>query len=264
MSTRMLSDFLHRIAREREADARGARRRPVGALLRYAVLGAVALSILPASAAASLPAHAPQDGAKSQGGVGPKQSAEQTQREEAGRKDVHVKLPPKIDTRPFKDLLLKGKELYDRGELDLSRTVELTVEADRNEDGTLANVALTGSAAGDPALKELTADAVAALSESRVFSVLEGPGRVRMGLLLDGQRFRAVLVAELDTVQRAEQTANVYGLGITAMRFKKSGTDEGQVWKNMTASASGKQLALKLEMTRAEAGNLLLKQITPN
>jgi hypothetical protein len=36
------------------------------------------------------------------------------------------------------------------------------------------------------------------------------------------------------------------------------------VRNNMTFAAGGKRLAVKLEMTRAEAGNLLLKQIAPN
>lgn len=34
--------------------------------------------------------------------------------------------------------------------------------------------------------------------------------------------------------------------------------------RNMTASPGGKRLALRLEMTREEAGQLLLRQITPN
>jgi hypothetical protein len=34
--------------------------------------------------------------------------------------------------------------------------------------------------------------------------------------------------------------------------------------RGMTASPSGKQLALRLGMTREEAGQLLLRQITPN
>jgi hypothetical protein len=36
------------------------------------------------------------------------------------------------------------------------------------------------------------------------------------------------------------------------------------VLSNMTASAGGKRLALKLEMSRAEAGNLLPQQVSPN
>lgn len=258
-----LADILNTLTRAAEA-AGGSRRRPFAPLLRYAVLGAVALSILPATAA-GLPRPAPEK-SNARGNAGSKPSPEQRRR--GGRADgaaheTNVRLPPKINARRFKDLLLKGKELYDRGKLDLGRTFKLTVEADLNKDGTLSSIAVMG-AADDPAFKELTRDAVVALSENRVFSFIEGTPRLRLGLLLDREKLTATLAAELGTARRAEETARVYHLGITAMRFKKAGTAEEPVWKNMTASASGKQLALKLEMTRAEAGNLLLKQITPN
>lgn len=81
-------------------------------LARYAVLGAVALSILPVSAA-SLPLTA-QEMPKQQGGAGPKQSPEQQGQDvsarvaDAGR----VTLPPRVNIKPLKDLWLKGK-LYE-------------------------------------------------------------------------------------------------------------------------------------------------------
>lgn len=42
------------------------------------------------------------------------------------------------------------------------------------------------------------------------------------------------------------------------------GGDRGAVLNNMNATSSGKQRALRLEMSRAALGNLLFRQITPN
>ena len=46
--------------------------------------------------------------------------------------------------------------------------------------------------------------------------------------------------------------------------FDLNGTPVEVVYNNMTVSANGKQLAFNLAMSRADAGNLLLKQIPPN
>jgi len=55
--------------------------------------------------------------------------------------------------------------------------------------------------------------------------------------------------------------ANVYGLGIMGMRWKKAGTDEGQVWKNTKVSADGKTVVVNFEMPRETAATLLAKQV---
>jgi hypothetical protein len=53
---------------------------------------------------------------------------------------------------------------------------------------------------------------------------------------------------------------NLLALG----RIFRNGKRERVILNNMTVTSSGKQLVLKLEMSRAELGNLLLKQVTPN
>src|SRR5437588_3942099 len=46
--------------------------------------------------------------------------------------------PPTINTKPFEDIALKGKELIERGKLDLKNTtLDVTATAERNDDGTL-------------------------------------------------------------------------------------------------------------------------------
>ena len=82
-------------------------------------------------------------------------------------------------------------------------------------------------------------------------------------LALDKQ-IAVTINAESDLEQRASVMANLIGVAAKHQSNKKTGTDETVAWNNMKVSASGKVLTLKLEMSREAAGNLLLKQITPN
>lgn len=258
-----LTDFLSGMFRERVAP-RLSVRRGASSLVRYAVLGAVALSVLPASAA-NLP-HAAQEKPKRQGGAGSKQSAKRQRQSAAAAPaaDNNAKPIPRANVRPFKDLLAKGKALYDAGRLDLTGTLDVSFEADRAEDGTLANVVLTGGSAGNPELMGLSKDFMNAVSESRILSFFENARRVRMSLALGGQNVSATTNIEFDSEERARETAVGYGTLLTFARFKEKGTHAGVVWNSIKVSSSGKQLAFKLEMTREAAGNLLLQQITPN
>ena len=54
------------------------------------------------------------------------------------------------------------------------------------------------------------------------------------------------------------------GLIALGRLFRKGRSVEATVLNNMTVSASGKQLLMKLEMSRQTAGNLLLKLLPPN
>jgi hypothetical protein len=260
----MTSDFLHRIARERAADARGARcRRPVAALLRYAVLGAVALSILPASAAASLPTHAQaKSGARADSE--PQRAPERPSQGPAFERDYGgVQRPPRVNTQPFKDLLLKAKRLYDAGQLDLSRTIELNAEADRADDGTLTNFQMS-SLTRDSAHRELAIGVVAAISQSRLLRFLEGVPHIRLKLFLDQQRLAITSSAEVASEDLARQMSSGYGGLLAFARVRERGRPSGVVWNSMGFKSDGKQFTVTLEMSREEAGRLLLQLITPN
>ena len=253
----MLAEILNTMTGARPADTRG--RRGVAALVRYVAVALVALSVIPASAAQTR--GAAPDKSKPQGEAGSKQTQGQQQAEgkPAGQ---GVKLPPRVNAFPFKQLLRKGKALYDEGRLDLGRTISLSAEGDLAEDGTLSAIQMTGAA--DAVTIELAKDAVRALSASRVLAVLQGAPRVGMRFMLDPRHVSFTVQAEGKSERHAADTASSYRALIDVARFGKAGTAEAVIWNNMTASASGKQYALKLEMTRAEAGNLLLQHVAPN
>ena len=265
LMTRMLTDFLDRIARERDADAPAARRRrPAAALLRYAVLGAVALSILPAPSAA-LPAGAPQDKTGARADSEPQRAPRRGAAQETAfaQEGAAVKRPPRVNTQPFKDLLLRAKRLYDAGQLDLGRTIELSAEADRADDGTLTNVRMSGPA-GDPVHRELATEVVAAISRSHLLQFLEGVPHLRLKFILDQQRLAITSSAEVASEERASQMAAGYGTLLAVARIRERARPSGIVWNRMGFKADGKQFAVTLEMSREEAGQLLLQLITPN
>jgi hypothetical protein len=211
-----------------------------GSIVLSVVLGTLALHVAQASA------HA-QDGAGAQNNAAPQ-----------NKRDIQV------NSLPFKNLLSKGRRMAGRGELHLDGTVELSVEADYDGDGSLANVIVGGASLGDDKIRELTYDFVNALYESRILRAVGEAHHLWMTFRLDGQRLTASFTAELASEQRAAEMARGYEGMLTIVRSLKKDASEAVIYQNMTASSSGKRLAIRLEMSRETLGNLLLKQITPN
>jgi hypothetical protein len=189
-----------------------------------------------------------------------------TTTEEAADKDLDkvaeqnkVKRPPTINKRPFVDLLVKYNELKDKGELDLTGPVEMTIEADRNADGTLRNVQVKRKS-GDPKLVEATKDFVAALSASGALNFLEGTDHLTLTLKLD----TAVSVSastEAASDAEARQKALGYNALLMGGALLKSGRDEGTIMQNTKVTASGKQITISFNLPRAAISDMLKKQI---
>lgn len=240
----MTTKHTDRVAVQR-ATRRGARRTNQ---FIYLVLGVFVLGVLPAPAGLVLDAQAQKaaDAASAHGG------------------GAGAKKPVKVNTAPFKGFLTRSKKLKDDGKLDLSRPREITVEVDRNEDGTVSNAVFTGEASSDPQLRKVALDFISTLNESRALHFLEGVSRVRMNFSLDGERFKLLSHAEAPTEARAVEMARGYRSMVNLARLFKRGGDEAVVLNNMKISASGKQLVMNLDTPREAMGNLLLKQITPN
>lgn len=172
-----------------------------------------------------------------------------------------VPLPPRINARPFKDMLKKWAGEWEKGRLDLHGNIEVTVMADRQPDGTLTNMEMTGASGSDPVLKELANDVVLTLSASHALAFLEGATRVKMVLTLNQQKLSVVASSALDSESRATRMASVYGLGIGFERMRRAGTDEGEVWKNTSVTSRGREVVVSFEMSRETAGSLLAKQV---
>lgn len=175
--------------------------------------------------------------------------------------ETGVKRFPKINSKPFKDLLTKGKEMMDKGAIDLQGTLSISIEADRNEDGTLANVEVTKVSSTNEELKNLALDFVRALSASRALVALEGTKHLRMQVESNPEGVSAVVTTEMESEQAAKDKA----LGFNGLLFfgslQKKGRDEEEIFKSTKVSASGKDVVLNFTMSRESASKILAKQV---
>ncbi len=138
------------------------------------------------------------------------------------------------------------------------------MEGDRQEDGTLTGVQITGESAADPTMRAVAQDFVASMNDSHALAFLSEVSRVRMTFTLDGERIKAHTATDAPSEARAEEMARGYRMLVNAGRLMKRGTDEGALLSGMKVSASGKQLLMNLDMPREQMGNILMRQITPN
>ncbi len=169
-----------------------------------------------------------------------------------------VKRPREINTRPFKDLLLAAKKLKDEKKLNLDGQIELTVEADRDEQGKLTNAVVTDKR-GDKTLKSVALDFVSALSDSGVLDFLEGTKHLKVTVKLDNDNVEVVASTEVDTEDRARQLERTFGGMIVLGRIVKHGQDEEAYYNHTEVSSTQKEVRLKFLMPRAEMGAKLSK-----
>ncbi len=244
----MLNQFFIRIFRAHLAplgahENGGAAARGFVSFVSLAVLGALALGVLPASARNFLSASPAQT------------------KDVKGEKS---NTPGTVNTRPLKDWIARSQRLKDQGKLDLKAPRELTIEGDRDEAGLLSNVSITGASAANANFKKAAQDFAVSLNQSHALNFLQDVSHVRMAFTLDGERFKMQAASDTPSDARATEMARGYRSMINIGRMMKRGGDEAVVLNNMKVSASGKQLLMNLDMPREAIGNLLLKQITPN
>ena len=170
---------------------------------------------------------------------------------------------PRVNTAPLRDLLAKARRMQPYGGLlDPVETFEMTVEAERASDGTLSNARISTTPALGAGLHALAEEFVTALSDSRLLHVFDDARQLQLNIRLDQQTLAGSLAFEAATPERAAELARGYNVLLTLGRLR--GGPREVVLNNMTVSSSGKQLSMRLEMSREAAGNLLQKLLPPN
>lgn len=187
--------------------------------------------------------------------------AEPKSAEEAERiaKESNVEKFPTVNTKPFTDLLEQGRKMKEAGEINLSGTLELLAEADRQDDGRLANVEITGGSASDPKLKKLAEDFIAALSDSKLLAALKGTRRLHMKVNLDDQQIAVRVTTDMESPDLAAKMANGYNGLLWLGAASKKGRDEEAIFKSVKINSEAKQIVLTFQMARKDAGELLSK-----
>lgn len=171
---------------------------------------------------------------------------------------------PVINTRPFEDLLKEGKRMKDAGEINLEGTLEMMVEADRQEDGVLTNVEITGGAASDEKMKQLAKEFVSALSDSKILAALKGTKHLLMRLRLDAEQVDVRVTSDMASAEEASRMASGYNGLLFIGAVSKKGKDEEQIFKSVKVTAEQKQIVLTFNMPRKDAGALVSKLIKRN
>ena len=161
-----------------------------------------------------------------------------------------------INARPFRELLAKTSALLEAGELNPQDVFDFTLEAERNADGTLRDIKFTEVAAANGNWRPLVREFVAVLSDSGALSGLTDADHLTITLRLD-ERASARLHAVVNSAEQAAQLAQSYNTLLDLGRLTQRGRAGVEVLNNMAFSANGKQLTMRLEMTREMVGNLL-------
>jgi len=172
-----------------------------------------------------------------------------------------VKRPKEINTRPFKDLLAAAKQKKDRGELNLSGQIELTIEADRANDGKLLNAQVKDKR-GDKTLEGVALDFISALSDSGVLDFLEGTKHIKLIAKLDDKTVEVTASSEVESTERARQMEKGFSLLIVGGRIAKRGKDEEIYYNHTQVSSNDKEVSVKFAIPRSELSEMLSKYST--
>jgi hypothetical protein len=180
-----------------------------------------------------------------------------------------VQRPQTINKRPFTELLAKYKTLKDKGELDLSGSIEMVIVGDLKPDGKLDRVEVVQKL-GDPRLTQAAKDFVAALSDSGVLNFLKDPknpslppDRLTLTVKLNETDIAVNVYSELNSEERAKELASGYNTLLSVGAWARKGKDEEVLYKNTKVSATGKQIVVNFSLPRATAGEMLKKQLPP-
>src|SRR5215204_5079028 len=194
---------------------------------------------------------------------GPMTEAEKQAEAEMERvaKENGIARPPgNINTKPFEDIAVKGKELFDQGKLNLNSAIDVTATGELNEDGTLKPETVKldwGTTPSDQNTADLAQALITAMSQSKVLVILKGAKDVRISLKLDQQVVKIAVMSDLPSEDEAMKTA----LGCSALvaigRSAKKGTNEGILYENLKFDNQGKQFAMNFEMPKDAAGKMI-------
>ncbi|MFL6336595.1 MAG: hypothetical protein ACJ754_25105 [Pyrinomonadaceae bacterium] len=204
----------------------------------------------------------------------PTPSAEDEKRAEAEMervaKENGIARPPgNINTKPFEDIAVRGKELFDQGKLNLSGAIDVTATGELNDDGTLKPETVKIDWATPPSdqnTADLAQQLITAMSQSKVLVVLKGPeGKgakdVRISLKLDQQTVRIAVTSDLATEDEAMKTALGCSTLVAIGRSAKKGTNEGILYENLKFDNQGKQFAMTFEMPKEAAGKMITEML---
>jgi hypothetical protein len=181
-----------------------------------------------------------------------------------------------INTLPLKDWLARANALRDKGQLDLSSEIEITIAATLNTDCKLTDPNVIQKS-GDSRLIDVAKDMVSAIGDSGMLSFLRDPRKVsdpsklscdamplQVTIKLDQSEIAARVESQADSPERAVQMAKGYNTLLAVGEFAKRGHDEEILYRNTKVTSEGKQILVNFSMPRPTASEMLKKQLPPS
>jgi hypothetical protein len=178
-----------------------------------------------------------------------------------------------VNTRPLKDWLARANGLKEKGQLDLTAKVEITIAANLTSNCKLADAKVIQKS-GDTRLLEVAKEMVAAIGDSGMLSFLRDPNKaqdskelrcdefpLQLSIKLDQNEISAQVESQADSPERAEQMARGYNGLLAIGQWQKRGHDEELLYKNTKVTAEGKQILVNFSMPRQTASEMLKKQL---
>jgi hypothetical protein len=179
-----------------------------------------------------------------------------------------------INTRPLKDWLARADAMRNKGELDLTSAVEITIAAKLSPQCKLTD-AVVVQKTGDARLTEVAKEMVSAIGDSGMLSFLRDPKKIKdpkvltcdemplqLTIKLDQTEINAKVETEADTPQRATEMASGYNGLLTLGQFARRGKDEEVLYRNTKVTAEDKKILVNFSMPRQTASEMLKKQLT--
>jgi hypothetical protein len=154
--------------------------------------------------------------------------------------------------------------MRDANEIDLSGTLEMEVEGDREDDGRLSNVEVTGASASNEKLAQLAKDFIAAISDSKLLAALKVTKHLKMHVKLDDKEVAVRVLTEMSSADEALKMSSGYNGLLFIGALSKKGKDEEALFKSVQITPEDKQIILTFNMPRKMAGELLTKLIKKN
>jgi hypothetical protein len=181
-----------------------------------------------------------------------------------------------INIRPLKDWLARANVLRDKGQLDLSSEIEITIAANLGTDCKLTDPSVVQKT-GDARLIDVAKDMVSAIGDSGMLSFLRDPRKVtdatkltcdemplQVTIRLDQNDIAARVETQADSPERAVQMAKGYNTLLALGELAKRGHDEETLYRNTKVTSEGKQILVNFSMPRQTASEMLKKQLPPS
>jgi hypothetical protein len=180
-----------------------------------------------------------------------------------------------VNTRPLKDWLARANGMKEKGELDLTDKIEITIAANLTSGCRLADAQVIQKS-GDSRLLDVAKDMVAAIGDSGMLSFLRDPKKaqnvnelqcdeipLQLSVKLDQNEVSAQVESQADSPARAAEMAKGYSGLLAIGQMLKRGRDEEMLYKSTKVTAEGKQILVNFTMPRGAASEMLKKQLQP-